>query len=134
LAQAPVAIAAGLVSVGISAFYIWRVTASQPGFALAFGEDWQQKISLRQESHMLKKRWNIGLPQTKEPRWERDLAIWTIPGTDRELLCDIWQPPGGVTPSGLAFVYLHGSAWYILDKDFGTRPLFRHLAAQKGMW
>ena len=33
-------------------------------------------------------------------------------------------------PSGLAFVYLHGSAWWILDKDFGTRPLFRQLAAQ----
>ena len=27
-------------------------------------------------------------------------------------------------------VYLHGSAWYILDKDVGTRPLFRRLAAQ----
>jgi acetyl esterase/lipase len=31
---------------------------------------------------------------------------------------------------GLAVVYLHGSAWYVLDKDVGTRPLFRHLAAQ----
>jgi acetyl esterase/lipase len=27
-------------------------------------------------------------------------------------------------------VYLHGSAWCMLDKDVGTRPLFRHLAAQ----
>jgi acetyl esterase/lipase len=35
-----------------------------------------------------------------------------------------------VTPSGLALVYLHGSAWYLLDKDFFTRPFFRHLAAQ----
>ena len=26
--------------------------------------------------------------------------------------------------------YLHGSAYMILDKDVGTRPLFRHLAAQ----
>ena len=32
--------------------------------------------------------------------------------------------------SGLAVVYLHGGAWYGLDKDVGTRPLFRHLAAQ----
>ena len=32
--------------------------------------------------------------------------------------------------SGLAFVYLHGSGWWTLDKDYGTRPLFRHLAAQ----
>ena len=25
---------------------------------------------------------------------------------------------------------LHGGAWYMLDKDFFTRPFFRHLAAQ----
>jgi acetyl esterase/lipase len=35
-----------------------------------------------------------------------------------------------VSSSGLAVVYLHGSAWCMLDKDVGTRPLFRHLAAQ----
>lgn len=27
-------------------------------------------------------------------------------------------------------VYLHGSAYCIWDKDFGTHPPFRHLAAQ----
>lgn len=27
-------------------------------------------------------------------------------------------------------MYLHGSAWYLLDKDYGTRPFSRHLAAQ----
>jgi acetyl esterase/lipase len=54
----------------------------------------------------------------------------TVPGTDRALLCDVWQPPAGVPASGLAVVYLHGSAWCMLDKDVGTRPLFRHLAAQ----
>jgi acetyl esterase/lipase len=35
-----------------------------------------------------------------------------------------------VSLSGLAFIYLHGGAWYFLDKDLGTRPFFRHLAAQ----
>jgi acetyl esterase/lipase len=86
---------------------------------------------------MLKRRWNLGLPRTGEPRWERDIPFWTIPceattanGKERKLLCDVWQPPAGVARSGLAFIYLHGSAWYLLDKDFGTRPMFRHLAAQ----
>jgi acetyl esterase/lipase len=46
------------------------------------------------------------------------------------LLADIWQPPAGVEPSGTAIVYLHGSAWYLWDKDCGTRPFFRRLAAQ----
>jgi len=45
-------------------------------------------------------------------------------------LCDVWLPPAGVAPSGLAFIYLHGGAWYLLDKDLGTRPFFKHLAAQ----
>jgi acetyl esterase/lipase len=45
-------------------------------------------------------------------------------------LCDVWQPPDDVARSGLAFIYLHGSAWWLLDKDYQTRPFFRHLAAQ----
>ena len=79
---------------------------------------------------MLKRRWSLGWPRTGEPCWERDIPFWTIPGTDRKLLCDVWQPPEGAARSGLAFVYLHGSGWYVLDKDMGTRPMFRHLADQ----
>jgi acetyl esterase/lipase len=65
-----------------------------------------------------------------ESRWQKDVTFATIPGTNRNLLCDVWQPPDNVTPTGLAFIYLHGSAFYLLDKDFGTRTLFRYLAAQ----
>lgn len=130
LYHAPIAAAAGLLGAGISAIYIALVTVPQPGFDLAFGKDWKTRIPASREFHMLKRRWNLGWPRTREPRWERDISFWTIPGTDRKLLCDVWQPPEGVARSGLAFVYLHGGAWWILDKDFGTRSLFRHLAAQ----
>jgi acetyl esterase/lipase len=137
LSHAPIAVAAGLLGAGISAFYIWRVTAAPPGFALAFGKDWQLQISPHLQARMLHRRWSIGLPRTDEPCWERDLPFWTIPceaspadGSDRKLLCDLWQPPEGVVRSGPALVYLHGSAWWILDKDYGTRPFFRLLAAQ----
>lgn len=130
MSQAPIAVVAGLLGAGISVFYIVRVTVSQPGFELAFGKDWQRKIPPAQESRLLQKRWNIGLPRTKEPRWERDLPFSTIPGTGRKLLCDLWQPPEGIAPTGLAFIYVHGGNWYLLDKDFGTRPFFRQLAAQ----
>jgi acetyl esterase/lipase len=58
------------------------------------------------------------------------VAFATVPGTDRALLCDVWQPPAGVPSSGVAVVYLHGSGYYVFDKDFLSRPLFRHLAAQ----
>jgi acetyl esterase/lipase len=55
-------------------------------------------------------------------------------GTHREtgdpLLCDLWQPPDDVPPTGLGIIYLHGSAWHYSDKDVGTRPFFRRLAQQ----
>jgi Esterase/lipase len=135
--RAPVAVVAGLIGAGLSLFYMVRVTVPQHGFDLAFGTDWQHKIPRTLETRLLPQRWNIGLPRTKEPCWERDLPFWTIPceatnrgGTDRKLLCDVWQPPDGVLPTGLAFIYLHGCCWYLFDKDFGTRSLFRQLAAQ----
>jgi acetyl esterase/lipase len=137
LYHAPIAVAAGLLAAGISVIYIALVTAPQRGFALAFGKDWKARIPPSLEPRLLKRRWNLVLPQTNEPVWERNVPFWTIPceasprgGTDRKLLCDVWQPPEGVARSGLAFVYFHGSAWWILDKDFGTRPLFRQLASQ----
>jgi acetyl esterase/lipase len=130
LYPAPIAVVAGLLGAGISVIYIALVTIPQPGFDLAFGKEWKNRIPPFLESHLLKRRWNMMLPQTGEPRWERDIPFWTLPGSDRKLLCDIWQPPEGVAHSGLAFVYLHGSAWWVLDKDFQTRPFFRQLAAQ----
>jgi acetyl esterase/lipase len=137
LVHAPLAIAAGLLGAGISLVYIILVTVPQPGFDLAFGKDWKTRIPPSRKSQMLKRRWNLGWPRIGEPLWERDIPYWTIPGaasaegsSGRKLLCDLWQPPVGVARSGLAFVYLHGSGWYVLDKDFGPRPFFRHLAAQ----
>jgi acetyl esterase/lipase len=135
--HAPLAVVAGLLGAGISLFYILRVTVSQPGFELAFGKNWQQEIPPAQSTYLLPQRPNIGLPRTKKPYWERDLPFWTIPceasrggGTDRKLLCDLWQPPEGVVPTGLAFIYVHGGCWSLFDKDFGTRPLFWQLTSQ----
>jgi acetyl esterase/lipase len=80
---------------------------------------------------MVKRRWSFFLKMktSPEPSWERDVPFWTIPGTDRQLLCDIWCPGDG-NVSGLAFVYFHGGGWTAMDKDFGTRHFFRHLVAQ----
>jgi acetyl esterase/lipase len=137
LAQGPFALAVGLLGTVISVAYIALVIIPRGDFARAFGKNWQDRISPVQGSRMLKGRWGVGLPKTGEPGWERDLPFWTIPGEtsagkciDRKLLCDIWQPPEGVARSGLAIIYFHGSGWWILDKDLGTRPLFRQLTAQ----
>lgn len=79
---------------------------------------------------MLHRRWGILIPAKPNPRIERDMAFWHSPETGRPLLCDVWQPPVSVQPSGLAYIYFHGSAWVMLDKDFATAGLFRYLASQ----
>jgi acetyl esterase/lipase len=130
LARAPVAMLTGTLGAVVAARDVWQVRAPHPGFAQAFGMAWERAVAPEQQSRMMQRRWSWHLPAAPEPRWQRDVPFWTLPDADRRLLCDLWQPPCGVAPSGLALVYLHGSAWYLLDKDFFTRPFFRHLAAQ----
>ncbi len=113
--------------------HIFRVTRPpdvSSGFEQAFGLSWENCISVEQKNHFLPRRTILRLPAVPIPRMEQDISFATIPGNNRKLLCDVWQPNATVTPSGLAFIYLHGSAWYLLDKDVGTRPFFSHLAAQ----
>jgi len=126
----PWSLGAGVAGAAISAMHFLRVIAPHQSFERVFGAGWQARLSPSQSSAMLKRRWSPRLPTSPQPRWERDIAFWRIPGTQRNLLCDLWQPPEGVTSSGLGIVFFHGSGWHFLDKDFGTRPFFRHLAAQ----
>jgi len=121
----------GIIGTGVMLLYVWRSTRNHTGFEDAFGAGWKDQIPPQQAKHMVKRRWSpwLKMKASPEPVWERDIPFWTIPGTDRQLLCDIWRPAdGGI--SGLAFIYFHGSGWYLFDKDLGTRPFFRHLVAQ----
>jgi len=108
--------------------------AYSPGLAKsfkhAFGSNWKNMIKPWQKKYFLPYRIVLKLPAVPEPRLEQNIPFATIPGTDRKLLCDIWQPPETIKASGLTFIFMHGSAFYILDKDYGTRPFFKHLAAQ----
>jgi acetyl esterase/lipase len=130
LARAPVAVAAGVLGALLSVRYVRRVAAPHDGFERAFGPDWMSRIGPEQGERMLGRRWVGRIPAHRGVRWTQDLPFWTVPGTDRELLCDLWRPPEGQSPSGLAFIYLHGGAWHFMDKDLSTRTFFRHLAAQ----
>jgi len=100
------------------------------GFEQAFGPGWQDSISAGQKARLLPRRTTLLLHSDVNPILQQNIVFAKVPGTDRELLCDIWQPRENVPSSGLAFIYMHGSAWYMLDKDAGTRPFFRHLVAQ----
>lgn len=123
----------GLLGAALSGYYFSRVTARHDGFERAFGDAWAERVPPSRRAMWASQRWEPRTPEWPEPRWQRDLAFWTVPGpegAERPLLCDLWQPPEGVEPSGLAFIYLHGSGWHYLDKDTATRPMFRRLAAQ----
>lgn len=114
----------------VHAFMVTRPPEMSASFENVFGADWEDGLNTEQKNKFLPGRLILRLPATPEPRLEQNIPFAKIPNTERQLLCDIWLPASSVTPSGLAFIYLHGGAWYLLDKDLGTRPFFRHLAAQ----
>lgn len=124
-----IAVPAGVAAVG-ALVVIVRVGSARVDLSGALGTGWPDRIPTERRARMISRWWAGRLRSGPQPRLRQDVVFATVPGTDRVLLCDVWRPPPGVAPSGLAVVYLHGSAWYTLDKDFATRPLFRHLAAQ----
>lgn len=124
-----VAVPAGIAAVGALVVMV-RLGSVRADVSGALGVDWMDRIPPERRPSMVSRWWSGPLPRIPEPRLRQDVPFATVPGADRVLLCDVWQPPVGVHPSGLAVVFLHASAYYIFDKDFLTRPLFRHLAAQ----
>lgn len=128
--RSPLALAAGAYGAYATGRYVSRVTAFADGFEQAFGENWRGRIPRPLEAKMLPGHWTWRVSRTPEIEPRRDVPFATIPGTERRVLCDLWSPAPGVERSGLAFLYLHGSGWFLGDKDLGTRFLLRHLAAQ----
>jgi acetyl esterase/lipase len=120
---------AALAAVGASIVVV-RLGLVRANLTGALGPDWAGRIPSHRRSRMVGRWWRGRLPTVPEPRLRQDVVFATVPGTGRDLLCDVWQPPADVPASGLAVVYLHSGAWCAFDKDAWTRPLFRHLAAQ----
>lgn len=129
--QAPGAVLMGAVGTITMFTYILRCTRDHQDFEKAFGAGWSDRIPPGQARRMVQRHWTwfIKMKASPEPTWKRDVPFWNIPGSDRQLLCDLWSPSDGRV-SGLAFIYLHGSGWAVLDKDVGTRKFFSHLVAQ----
>jgi acetyl esterase/lipase len=122
---------------GLSAmlFLIHIIKTSRPpdkstGFEQAFGSAWEDRIPVERRAFFLSRRYSILLPKCSKPVFKQNISFYTIPGSTRNLLCDIWEPPENIKHSGLAFIYLHGAAWVVSDKDFGTRTFFKWLTNQ----
>lgn len=123
----------GSCSTLVFVIYLLRVRnliSTSTGLMEAYGQDWKSKITLDQQSKFISNVFSMRLPPVAEFNLMHDLPFCTIPGTRRQLLCDLWQPSNNVKSSGLAFIYFHGSAWCVLDKDFGTKTFFKHLVSQ----
>ena len=124
MAEALAAAVAGVAHAG----YIRRVTRAHVGFEAAFGPNWRDRIG--SVSGMLSRRWSPFRYRSGTAQVQRDVAIRTVEEAGGPLLADVWRPSGDTQTTGVAFLYLHGSAWHFFDKGIGTDPMFRHLAAQ----
>jgi len=125
------AIPMGLFGACVEFWYVWRCSRDHNGLEDIFDVDWREQISAEAADKMLQSRWNMFFKISASPNssFERDVVFMTISGTQRELLCDLWQPGNGNT-SGVGVIYLHGGGWTLADKDMLTRPVFRHLVSQ----
>lgn len=140
--RAPVSALAGAAGAALQIRYIRHVIRPHQAFEITFGKDWRiymaSHTTEQQRMALLKQRWAWRMPRPRvRPLWERDMIYYTVPSTgDRpaiDLHCDLWLPPESVPATGVAFLYVHGGAYYTTQKDFGTRAFFRHLAAQGHM-
>jgi acetyl esterase/lipase len=119
----------GLLSLNVTD----RVIKSQANFEQAFGYRWQEKISSENKKNLILKSWDWYLPDPPQPVVVNDLAYWSLPEKNRELLCDLWLPGEDSHHSGIGIIFLHGSGWVIGDKHLYTQSMFRHLVHQGHM-
>ncbi len=123
----------GLAGSLIAARHVSITTAPHKGFEQTFGPGWASRISPDLRSRMPSSRYVPLAPSPPQVAWRRDVVVGTshlLDGSKTPLLADIWMPPAGVPHTGLGVIYLHGSGWHYMDKDYLTRTFFRRLAAQ----
>ncbi|MDD2921278.1 MAG: alpha/beta hydrolase [Anaerolineales bacterium] len=120
------AILFGMFGAFAGARHTQRVTKKHGAFDLAFGQDWEQRIPPEQWTR-LSRPYQLIQPAKPLGLYQKDVNLGTRAAP---LLADIWLPPRGVKPSRLGVIYLHGSWWQAVDKDFLTRPLFARLVNQ----
>jgi acetyl esterase/lipase len=127
------AVSAGLLGALIAARHVRQTTAPHASFDQAFGPGWSSRIPPALRSRMSPWRYTPRAPAPPQVPWRRDVVVGTsrfLNGVEVPLLADIWLPPAGVPRTGLGVIYLHGSGWHYMDKDYLTRSFFRRLAAQ----
>jgi acetyl esterase/lipase len=121
---------AGLLAAALGIRHTILVTRGHDYFALAFGENREERMPSDLRPRLASRRYRFIQPAPPVVPGQRNVDLGKSGKTDEPLLCDIWQPPQSVPRTGQTVIYLHGGLWQALDKDFLTQPLFRRLAAQ----
>jgi acetyl esterase/lipase len=124
-----VAVILGAYSVVVAGMYIRAVTRPTGAFDRVFGDNWEHRIVPELAQRMLPRRFMLVMPSHNDVIVRQDVALFTHLETGDPILADIWEPPANVPRTGLGVVYLHGSGWHYLKKDFFTRSFFRQLAS-----
>lgn len=119
-------VAAGLFGAFAGMWHVRRVTRRKTDpFELAFGIGWQQHIPAELQAR-LPVPYVLIQPARRAGIVQKDIDL----GDGMPLLCDLWFPPEHMPRTRLAVIFLHGSLWQAVDKDFLSRPLFRRLVNQ----
>jgi acetyl esterase/lipase len=121
---------AGAMGMALAAQFLQDIPSSEEGFDAAFGPGWEERIPASLRSRLSPRRWSLLAKAPAQAIWRRDLVYGQNSRNGAELLADLWAPPPGVAPTGLAVINVHGGGWRVGDKDLGTRSFFRRLAAQ----
>jgi acetyl esterase/lipase len=121
---------AGAVGTALAAQFLKDIPSSEDAFDAAFGPDWERRIPASLQQRLSPRRWSLLAKTPDNVVWQRDLVYGQNSETGAALLADLWTPPPGVVPTGLAVIYIHGGGWRVGDKDLGTRTFFRRLVAQ----
>jgi acetyl esterase/lipase len=121
---------AALLAGGFGAFagirHTVRVTKRNfDPFEAAFGRDWEQRVPPDLWTR-ISRPYELIQPSKPLGLYQKDINI----GTASPLYCDVWLPPSEVRRTHLGVIFLHGTWWQAVDKDFLTRPLFRRLVNQ----
>jgi acetyl esterase/lipase len=82
---------------------------------------------------MLPNPWVGEWKEVPEPPWQKDVCVGQHAETGNPIIADLWCPSNPADKSGLGLFYLHESGWHYADKDFSTRPFFKHLTCQGHM-
>jgi acetyl esterase/lipase len=124
------AVLPGALGAVLSLRHIRRVTRPHTAFESAFGPGWEARIPTQQRARLPAYRYRLVQPASPDVPWRHDVILGKRGKSNQPLLADLWNPPIDTPHSGLGLIFLHGSLWQAVDKDFFTRPLFRRLAAQ----